>query len=53
MITIHYLIFELELCLLLLLCFKLKSLNENSILGFLFGLLVCDLILLNLSWHIL
>ena len=41
-ITIHFLIFELELCLLLLLCFKFISLNENSILAFLFSVLVID-----------
>ena len=45
MITIHFLIVELELCILLLLCFKFKSLNENCILAFLFGLLFCDLFL--------
>ena len=48
MITIHFLIFELELCLLLLLCFKFKDLNENCILAFLFIVLFCDLLIYGL-----
>jgi len=45
MITIHFLIFEQELILVLLLTFGLKTLNENNLLCLLLGILFIDLFL--------
>ena len=42
MITIHFLIFELELCLLCWLCFKLVCVNEDVILAWVFSVLCAD-----------
>ena len=44
MITIHFLIFEQELILVLLLTFGLKTLNENNLLCLLLGILFIDLL---------
>jgi len=43
MITIHFLIFEQELILVLLLTFGLKTLNENNLLCLLLGILFIEL----------
>ena len=51
MITIHFLIFEQELILVLLLTFGLKTLNENNLLCLLLGILFIDLIISTLRYN--
>ena len=42
LITIHFLVFEVELCMMIWLCFKLNGLSEDRILGIIFCLLLLD-----------
>lgn len=41
-ITIHFLVFEIELCMMVWLCFKLGGVSEDRILGIIFSVLLID-----------
>ena len=54
MLVMHFVIFELELCLLLWLCFKMECVNEDCVLMMIFCMLWVDLVVffysMNYEW---
>ena len=43
MITIHFLVFEVELCMMVWVCFKLGGVSEDRVLGIIFSVLLVDM----------